>query len=766
MIPSILNKSYFIFLVSALLMFFFYHEVILDINSYVFAGGGDGIKNYYTYMYHAKHDQDFWLFSGMNYPFYENIVFTDAHPLLSYLIGKMGLVTYGIGILNALMLISYPISSIFIFKILRYYKVNAIWAFLSGIAICFMAPQLFRMTGHLSLSYAFAIPLMWYLLIKITDEKKIIWTVLMTLLLILFFFTHPYLGLIIAMFGLAYVLVFSIFNRKTFWYNSLRIAGPILLSIFLFQALVNATDTHEDRMKTPAGFYHYGANKNSILIAHHGPLNTLLNTLKKNKIIKVNEAIWETRSYIGFSTVVFLGIGLVYYLRKRKEISLRVIFSSPIGKLYLVGHLILLFSFCIPFKYDAFHWIPEAITPLKQFRVLGRFTWVYFYVVTITAIVLLAQLKNRATDKKRWQIIYGLGIIFMVFEFYPAHISVSEKIREHKNPFQMHHLSPNLRAVINWTNEHDYDAIIFLPFTHFSSENVFMLGSEQANRSAMILNYHTKVPLINTISSRTSVTESIMYQNLFAPSFIEKELTQVIGYDKKILLIKTNEDLDKNENRMVQAGVEVFRNDTYTVFDFSLEKWNSPNDFNKVLTMQEKANTALRAGWYSDTSNVFFIYDSFDELKEVNSMFGKGALAGKKSNYNIIKSDIPPLEIGEYTCSFWYNIRIDRPDQLAIVEQKFTDGSAKWVTEVDIRQTNFIVNDWAFVELKFKVTEKVSETKIILSGNNSQKWFVVDELLIRKSHGAPLFKKGKLENGEYLIYNNFWINRASFSEKK
>ena len=83
---------------------------------------GDGIKNYYTYLYHAKFDSSFHEFSGMNYPYFEHVVYTDAHPLFSYLIGKLGLANYGIGILNSLMLLSYPIASIFVFKILRHFK--------------------------------------------------------------------------------------------------------------------------------------------------------------------------------------------------------------------------------------------------------------------------------------------------------------------------------------------------------------------------------------------------------------------------------------------------------------------------------------------------------------------------------------------------------------------------------------------------------------------------------------------------------------------
>ena len=103
--------------VALMVLFYFYHEVLLSPNSYLFSATGDGIKNYYTYLYHAKFDNEFHHFSGMNYPYYEHIVYTDAHPLFSYLIGLFGLANYAVGILNLLMLLSYPIASIFIYKI-------------------------------------------------------------------------------------------------------------------------------------------------------------------------------------------------------------------------------------------------------------------------------------------------------------------------------------------------------------------------------------------------------------------------------------------------------------------------------------------------------------------------------------------------------------------------------------------------------------------------------------------------------------------------
>ena len=758
--PAALNNSYVVFLVACLVMIGFYHGVISDLNGIIFSGSGDGIKNYYTYMFHAKYDGGFWDFTGMNYPFYENIVYTDAHPLLSYLIGQLGLADYGIGILNVVMLLSFPISAFFIHKVLKHYGISGLWAFLSALVICFMAPQVFRLTGHLSLSYAFAIPLMWYLLIKVESSGKWMWSILMFLTLFICFFTHPYLGLILAIFGLTYALIFWFFNRKQWLFYGLKIVAPVLVSIVLFQVLVNLSDTHVDRMETPAGFFHYYGKWSAFLVPHHGPMNYI-----KHKV-GFKMAGWESWAYIGLATITYIVIGVVYYIRNRKEIALSEIIKSPLGKIYIAGHLILLFSFCFPLKYDFLRWVTEVLGPLKQFRVLARFGWVYFYIVMVCGVWIIAKIKSKSTSKLTWDIVFYVGILFTILEFYPTHIGVSKSIGRTKNPFQKEHLSKDLNEVIDWTKGKQYDAILFLPFTHFSSENIYIHDGkdEQSRADAMMLSYHTHLPLLNTVTSRTSVSESALFINFFSYDFIEKPLADSIGSDKKIMLIKNNDGLNINELKMVWESEVIFKNGTFTIFEFSQENWNSPQAFNKLVKQSENAHYDVGQGFYSDTNAVWFLYDSFDELKEPNSMTGPGALSAKKSGYQMIKTGITDLETGPYICSFWYNYKIDRADQLAIIEQKFESGNAQWMAQKPVHESTLIVDDWAYVELEFEVTDTVAETKVLLSWKDSKQWLIVDELLIRKANDHPLFKKETIREEPYLIYNNYWVKANSFSK--
>jgi hypothetical protein len=93
-----------------ILIVFLWFRLIISPNDYFFAGGGDGIKNYYTPMYYLQYDKGTH-FSGMHYPFGDNVVFSDNQPLICWLlkpIVSIGLFNpdYSIGLLNLLMLLS------------------------------------------------------------------------------------------------------------------------------------------------------------------------------------------------------------------------------------------------------------------------------------------------------------------------------------------------------------------------------------------------------------------------------------------------------------------------------------------------------------------------------------------------------------------------------------------------------------------------------------------------------------------------------------
>lgn len=746
------------FFLSFGVLFFFYSKVLLHPNDVLFSADGDGIKNYYTYLYQANYATSLVNFTGMNYPYYEHVVYTDGHPLLAFLIRSLGLAAYGIGILNFLMLLSYPIASFFIFKILKHYQVSNLWAVLAGIALAFMSPQIFRMMGHFSLSYVFAIPGLFWFLIKYTQDKSWKWSVLIGLYTAVFFFTHPYLGMILLLFTLTYWLI-SFMLAKNRWRLFFHLGLQVVLPFLIFQGLMFLTDTHNDRLSNPAGFFHYYAGWKSMLIPHDGPLSGIFSAFE----VKIGE--WETWAYLGFPTVVFIVVLIVYAIKNRKQIEFKPLLRTELMLFVLTSYLILMFSFCFPLKYDWLRWMADVVSPIKQFRVLGRFAWVFYYVITIASIVGFYKV-FRHRNARVYDLIFVGAFVFYGMEFYGLHTRSNEIISQHPNTFKPENVNQDLTQVVDYLNSSDYDAIIFLPMQHMSSENIMLLGTEEANRDAMILSFHTQLPTVNSISSRMSFSESVKVNNFFSPEFIEKDFVYDLPADDKIVIVKNKDALKLQELRLIWCSEKIMENDTYEVFHFDKNKYNTPYYFNEVVQKEKLATRSVGQGWKSDTTRWFY-YDGFDEpnskLLPHEIFAGSSALKDAKNGGNeLVKLTKSQLRPGDYSAKFWFYLKEDRPDLTAICQTYSAKlDSTIWISQFDMRQPNLIVQDWCLIEMDFTIDQDFDEFKIILTGNGNGAPFIVDELLIQPK-GYELFKREKRQNQEFIVYNNYWIKLNSF----
>jgi len=748
------------FILSFAVLFYFYYEVLLNPNDLLFASGGDGLKNYYTYLFQAEHGQSFWEFKGMNYPYFENVVFTDGHPFLSSIIRFLGLSEYGIGILNYLMLLSYPIAAVFLFLIFQHYRIKPAVGIFAAIVIAFLSPQVFRLTGHLSLAYVFVIPAMWYILIKSSNTSRpFLWSIIGFLFVFALMFTHPYLG-IIASFLCIFYWILSFISNKGNYKNALGFTfSHVVLPFFLFRWLIFLNDHHYDRMDTPAGFFNYHAGWGSMFIPHHGPTSVV------TKAMGMRANNWETWGYIGFATMLFILFILIYTIKQRKELSFKLIMKHELMLFAISAYVVLVFSFCFPFKYDWMHWSTDYIGPLKQFRVLGRFIWVPYYVFTVATVVVMYRIYIRQNKNLIIGAFLMIGIGYNFLEAYGAHRFVSKQLVLQENVFKTKYVDKDTKDVIDYLNTEDYDAFIMMPFTHMSSENMMLLGEEKASYQAFTIGFHTGLPMFNSVSSRMSQLESIKFNNFWGPEYCEKSLLEDVDSTAKIAVIWNDEPLSIDELRMTYTQNVIFENSMYKIAEFNRSSWNTDYYFKEVLKQKKLAIHPTKHNHKATKNGGWCYYESWNHLKG-ESLKGKGALSNIKEHYHtLIELDADSLQSGDYEVSFWYNYKIDRADIPAFVEVTYKDGSDPlWEDYFDIKQSSHIVGHYMQVKMNFKISENTDHVKLVLSGNNTKEPYIVDELFIRLLDGTNYFDQGKIGGDDYIIFNNDWIKAESFTK--
>jgi len=754
-------------------VFIFYSKVLLHPNAFLFADSGDGLKNYFTYIFHIKNDASYVDFAGMNYPYGENIMYTDCHPILAIIIKTLagifpGIGNYSIGIVNFLMIISIFITILLINKILIHLKVNRWLSVFSAIAITALAPQIFRITGHLALSYSCFVPLtILLLLLHSKSDKKVFWSMLLMINNIFWFFIHGYLGMMAVFFQFSYWAISLFLNRKDQLrklYPYLHLFLTVFVPLLLFRLFIMVTDHHTGRTDHPSGFFLYNAEPDDVFVPHHPPLSPLLNSIPGLKI----NLEWEAWSYVGFTTIVVLIALLVVWIRSRFKKTHYKILDEIGGNKELTGLILsslvlLLFAMGIPFKQLPFllDWFPV----IRQFRATGRFTWFFYFTICIFSVYVLNLTASALVAKKNKWLAYALLIsapAMYLAEGIPYHLEISKAIVQNHNYFDYRQLPTGYSDAIKNIDPSKYQAIIPLPFFYQGSESYTRPCKNNICKYSMLLSYHLNLPIMGANLTRTSVEESKKIVQVLSPSFYPNLIRDDITSQKPFLVIKSNEMLTGNEENILSKCTELYMNDEFTILEIPVNALfaNTGNTEISAFTEIEDALMQKSGFLVSDTAG-FVFSDSFENNRSNHCFRGKGAYTGMKKGKNTYTGFRPyTFKAGkEYTVSLWmYNNHNDALNNWLrfMVEEHDVVKEAYYTTVNFPEQCETIYGDWSLVELQFTVTDPANPVSIVSIGKDEDAKIplIADDLLVRES-STTVYRVEKREEGRTtLLYKN------------
>ncbi|MBK7849572.1 MAG: hypothetical protein IPJ66_00185 [Bacteroidetes bacterium] len=166
--------SFFVVLIFVVV---FFKPVFLHPNETILTADGDGIKTYTMIAGHIRNDSSWTEYQNMNYPYGQTHVFTDGQTLITNTLKFLAIPfpwfeTHSVGLSNMLWLLSFPLCAFFLSLVLLRLSLPKTLVIIAAVSITLLCPQLFRLQGHLTLSYAFCFPLSWWLLIKYDAGEK------------------------------------------------------------------------------------------------------------------------------------------------------------------------------------------------------------------------------------------------------------------------------------------------------------------------------------------------------------------------------------------------------------------------------------------------------------------------------------------------------------------------------------------------------------------------------------------------------------------
>jgi hypothetical protein len=476
-------------------------------------------------------------------------------------------------------------------------------------------------------------------------------------------------------------------------------------------------DTSSGRSTRPFGFFEYRAEIETIFAPHSGPLYKFIVKLFHWTGTPLPMQNWEGYAYLGCAVIVILAFIII---RRVKGRALYI--PVPILALSLSAGVLLLFSFCLPFRFGHFfNTLSNNLDFIRQFRAVGRFAWPFYFVMNILAFYYLAKACTNSTHK--WvKILPLLAVLLATIESADENWRVREIIRATPNPF----ISKASEADYKVAPE-NYQAIMTLPYFLIGPEYYIKEGDDNLNGKSMLLSYETGLPLMSSMMSRTPVPIALKQASLYESNLIEKAIAQDYPSELPFLVLADSALCSSDELRILKKaklvgfyrGLGVYKLNKAELF---------ASDIDEVLERFSEEYVGHRDGMYFHDSAAFVMRDSFEEGEEIVHVFdGKRSLKGVPDNFiEVLSLDENNFELGQaYEFSFWmYGDLNSAPGTLILIEKDPSTGSETYSNMIGLLRFVNTRGNWHRISLTF-IRQNSSPFRFVI-----ELPFYCDELMI------------------------------------
>jgi hypothetical protein len=725
---------------------------------------GDGFKAYATYLYHIQHDSTHTWFQGMNYPFGDHAIPSDTQPLLSNSIRILSswlpnAQNHATGLFNYSMLLGILIAGIFLYLILVKLGLPIVYAIPIAVMLPFFSPQFWRMTAHFGLAHPEVIPVLIYLLLRF--DEKIHWkfSAWIGLSIAIFSLLHFYYMAIMGMTVLAYFGFRTIICRQ--WKQVPRFALHLSIQLALPAAILWGwmAEGPSDRTAQPAGFFTYHAIWESLLTGLHQPHWQWVD----KHLIKIETTDYEGLSYVGLVAGAAIMVMIFRLLRGRFRFPLFEISGPHIGFLKIlfgVSIAMALFSFGYPFTIPGFESLLSYAGPIRQFRSVGRFAWVFFYVGNIIAFLWLFS----ATNGKRSQPFAMIGAL-AILAFETWHFNRVPDLRLD----EIESFIPGKRFTdIPDLDYGRYQAIMTVPYFNIGSDNLGAFGNDGfILQNALALSLQTGLPTTSAMLTRTSISQTFKQFQLISEPYRAPILLKDLEDERPFLLavnsrkLKEDPQVSRLYRHLLFGAIPIYESGDLQLFEVPLEVFGIRIQQRRDQLSAEADNPGLFSTppFKVDNPNFTHVYEPFDGKASERVYLGKGAWSGAAMQKHVLFDGSIPAQWpgGAYHFSMWVYVGDDLAarTQLDFEEYNPTTGERlqQKTTWLFFLVSMVDANGWALIEMPLMTSSADSKLRFSIQNKAMRgRQIYADELLIR-AEAAKTYRK----DSTGLWFNNRWF---------
>lgn len=581
------NKHVFFSALAVLLLalavcFRFFGDIILHPNEFLFGPSGDGLKNYFSVAYQVIHGNGLW-FNGMLYPYGDHLMFADGQPLLTKILQFFiePDVNNGpqiIAIMNLLMIGSLVVTAWCVHRLLVWNYVHPWFAVPFSLTIAFLSPQVARFVGHYALGYTFFVPISWLLIASFSRSNRPWPVALITSAFVFGFgYLHPYYLFIFVLF-LGAIVAWEILIKR-FQFKKVEQLLPrlftLIVPLVIFMLLQSAADPYTDRPTSPGGIFSFMATVYSVFTPVYDPFRHLFHSYFFRIFIPTS---WEGNAYVGIVATVILVTSFFTFgkrvLRRKLNVFTHPVLPPVLRSAFIPSFLVLLFAMGL-FHRLGLYQLSDLITPIKQFRSLGRIAWVFYYVFSVWAVYHLYVMFRYFKSVNSGRFKYHISIIIAICAFVWT-LDAIVNIKYHKAQML------NRNAVASFSDEYvsawreaginiaDHQAILPLPLQLIGSEKIGLEKGHQSLLHAMKGSFSSGLPIIGGAMSRTSLEVTEKTAQLVADPLFPRLILDDMDDGQKLMLLQSQESLSQEEKRMTELAEKIFECEGYKLYSVSI----------------------------------------------------------------------------------------------------------------------------------------------------------------------------------------------------
>jgi hypothetical protein len=743
-------------LLSVLILFFFYGKLLRDPNKVYFGAGGDGLQSYYGALYHVQYDSTYIYFQGMNYPYGDISFYGGAfQPFIADAIKYISahlidISPYTIGIINVIMLASIILCAVVMYLLFLELKLPAVYSAVVAVGITYLSPQIGRLIGHYSLTYLFATPLTFLLLIRFNRQPKILISVYIGIMMFLLTGMHLYffgmLGGIILFYWLMMFITDKRYRKPVFITKHLML--QMILPYMLIQLPLWMYDHITDRTVSPWGYLFYVSSWEGVLLPIHKPLGDFI-----EKFIHIRNVEWEGIAFVGITSTIVFMLLLFHFFKNIFSGRIKEAFKPTdqfmLNQFFWVSILALLFSFGLPFIIPGCEHLLDYLGIIRQMRSVGRFNWIFFYAINITSFYLLYQLIEKRTGLIK-QLLLILPVLLLYIDAYYQNASINETLNNRITQLEDKENKLPENEWLRFINVKDYQAIIPLPYYHVGSESIWIAPESPIHEQFLIASLKTGLPLTAVHLNRTSLSQTYKNLSMVFEPYRRPAILQDCRSAQPFLLLVRKDETNEYERNLITKSKWLSHNALFDVYRLDYIALLTIADSLGIKAKEQMDSLRLyqHNDLFSTDSARNFVYVDYNERKSDSSYRGPGAYQSSVNNNNIIFDGMVPYDgrNNTYVLNFWLcDIRKDLYARTEFVIDYFDEKGNIYYTDQNavFRYLATVDGGWALFQREFAIARPTRIRVTLKNHVPFGKDIFVDELLIRPTNVHLYKMQGK-----------------------